>query len=126
MAFYVGHHDSQIMTSTIDQAPGKAELSEFIKSARVNPASLNEPGRAKVLAQMIAKQLIIFLMRDGTAPIDTAISLAAFGIDSLVSIETKNWLMKNLGVQVSTLKLVNMSFEQLGALALVQLKERFP
>lgn len=65
-------------------------------------------------------------MMNDVEHLDMSRTLAAMGVDSLVSIELRKWWKQAFGVDVSVLELMNGgSIEQLGELAVDRLKKKY-
>lgn len=128
MVFYNSTAGESLNTANtgVPGSRGGELVDELMESIRACPAKLDEPGCSRVLARITATQMNKFLMRDDAdAAISTEISLTAYGMDSLLAIEMKNWWRKTFGVTVSTLQLLSKkNFEDLGELALGQLREK--
>lgn len=107
-----------------------AALGEFISRVSRDPSELDSPSCAHFLANQIFRRVQNFLMRDDEVDsnIDGAMhdfSLASIGMDSLMTIEIRNWWRQIFGVKVSLLQLTSApNFEQLGKLAARQLRDR--
>ncbi|KAL8818356.1 MAG: hypothetical protein Q9223_002991 [Gallowayella weberi] len=100
-------------------------LKEFLSECRNNPALLDLPGSISVLAQEAGTTLSGFMMR-GEEDLDLNVSLATLGVDSLVSIELRNWFVKTVGVEITVLEVVNSgSLTGLAEHAARKLKEKF-
>ncbi|KAE8135902.1 hypothetical protein BDV38DRAFT_284380 [Aspergillus pseudotamarii] len=105
---------------------GDEVLKGFLMAVQDSPAKLNESSSVSILAREISRQVSVFLMRSGDEDVDLALSLPSFGVDSLVSIEIRNWWKQTLGVDISVLQLMSgASFADLGKKAIDQLKERY-
>lgn len=112
------------------KATGEAEKTrQFIASARANPETLDSSESSRFLAITICKRVRWFLDHTGEDgeddSFDLSLDLAAVGVDSLVAIEIRHWWKQTLGVEISTLELLNGgSFNDLGVLAAKKLKEK--
>lgn len=92
-------------------------LKHFLSSLTADPSKLNGKASVDLLAQEIGNRVYTFLMK-GEEEIDLSMTLATLGVDSLVSIEVRNWWKQNFVIDVSVLELMNGgSIEQLGELA---------
>ncbi|KAM3504769.1 hypothetical protein MY11210_008227 [Beauveria gryllotalpidicola] len=84
----------------------------------------HESARLKLLVDAIMNyvaSLLIIRVND----MSSSQNLADLGVDSLVAIELKNWWRRQLGLDTTVLELLNGgSFEQLGDLAILQLKQK--
>ncbi|KAF6813394.1 polyketide synthase [Colletotrichum plurivorum] len=121
-----------------DEAPGgrdaaagpSSALSDFVSRVRDAPAELDSPASALFLGREIARRVLASLMMaddDGSrADASVSRSLASLGMDSLMTIEVRNWWRAAFGVDVNLLQLTSApSFEHLGKLAARHMKERF-
>lgn len=92
------------------------------------PTELDTRSSALFLAHEIARRVLGYLMReDGQDQVETLLSssLASVGMDSLMTIEIRNWWRLAFGCQPSLLQLTSaVNFTQLGKLAARQVKER--
>jgi hypothetical protein len=94
------HHDD------VAVAGGNQELKQYLAGLSLDPSLLDTSEAAAFIAGEIGKALFGFLMRD--------FSLAALeqspkdmGVDSLVSIELRNWFKQNLGIDVTVLEILD-------------------
>lgn len=114
-----------------DAAAGTSSmLSDFVSRVRDAPAELDATASATFLGREIARRVLTSLMMaddDGSrADASVSMSLASLGMDSLMTIEVRNWWRSVFGVDVSLLQLTSApNFEHLGKLAARQMKERF-
>ncbi|KAF6820431.1 polyketide synthase [Colletotrichum sojae] len=121
-----------------DEAPGgrdagagpSSALSDFVSRVRDAPAELDSPASALFLGREIARRVLSSLMMadDDRSRADASVSmsLASLGMDSLMTIEVRNWWRAAFGVDVNLLQLTSApSFEHLGKLAARHMKERF-
>ena len=79
-------------------------LKDFISSLDSNPDVLNMPHAVELITHEICVKLYVFMMRP-VEELDTSLSLAALGVDSLVTIEVRNWMKRSLGRNLVRLKL---------------------
>ncbi|KAL8908900.1 MAG: hypothetical protein Q9171_005243 [Xanthocarpia ochracea] len=87
-------------------------LKLFLRSAISSPDSLQNPDTITFLANEIGKTF-------------SDVPLAALGIDSLVSIELRNWFRQRLGWDFTVLEIVGaLSIRQLGEMAAAKLSEK--
>ncbi|KAK1473070.1 polyketide synthase [Colletotrichum cuscutae] len=105
---------------------GSSGLAEFLSSLQSRPEEIETPASTTYLAQEIARRIFGFLMREvDEGGVDITLSPSALGVDSLMTIEIRNWWKHTLGVEISVLQLTSaQSFDQLGQLAGRQLKDR--
>lgn len=81
------------------------ELSRFLREIASNMELLRSEDAAALLAREVGKTLLGFMMR-AEGELDLDAPLATVGIDSLVSIELKNWIRRRIGVEVTVLEIV--------------------
>lgn len=100
-------------------------LKQFLRDAQKNPALLDLPDSISFLAKETGTTLFGFMMRgDEEPPLDKA--LVNLGVDSLVSIELRNWFRQKVGAEFTVLEVVNSSsIAHLGEQAAAKLKEKF-
>ena len=100
-------------------------LKQFLRDASSNPTSLGSEASIAFLASEIGKTLSGFMMMSDEA-MDLTTSLAALGVDSLISIELRNWFRQKVGVEFTVLELVGAtSIMQLGELAGKKVMEKY-
>jgi NADPH:quinone reductase-like Zn-dependent oxidoreductase/SAM-dependent methyltransferase/NADP-dependent 3-hydroxy acid dehydrogenase YdfG len=100
-------------------------LKVFLCGVHDNPEILHDESSAHILAKEIARQVSVYTTRGGDEETNMALSLQDFGVDSLVSIELRNWWKQAFGADVTVLQLMNSgSFIDLGQKAVDQLKQR--
>ncbi|KAJ0168676.1 Lovastatin diketide synthase LovF [Colletotrichum tanaceti] len=105
---------------------GASGLLEFLARLQSKPEEVDTPSAIAYLAQEIALRVCGFLMKEvDETGVDTSVSPSALGVDSLMTIEIRNWWKHTLGGEISVLQLTSaQSFDQLGHLAAKQLKEK--
>ncbi|KAI5460132.1 putative polyketide synthase [Mariannaea sp. PMI_226] len=97
----------------------------FVSLLAAEPSRLDDEESSVMLARAIRSRVATFLMND-EEDLDLSQTLSALGVDSLVSIELKNWWRQMFGVDVSVLELMNGgSIQQLGQLAVERLRCKF-
>lgn len=107
-----------------DSSSGE-ELSRFLRDIASNMALLKSEEAAVLLAREVGKTLLGFMMRpEGDLDLDAP--LGAVGIDSLVSIELKNWIRRRLGAEVTVFEIVRAeSLARLGETVQGRLIEKY-
>ncbi|KAI0377764.1 putative polyketide synthase [Hypomontagnella monticulosa] len=112
--------------STTDSGETKdGGLKGFLSAVQDNPEILQDASSVEIAGKEIARQVSIYTMRGGDKEIDLKLSLQDFGVDSLVSIELRNWWKQIFGGDVTVLQLMNSgSFMGLGQKAVDQLKQK--
>jgi acyl carrier protein len=114
------------MQTTYTAAPtddGDA-LKSFLRDARSNISILQTSESVEFLAQAIGKTLLGFMLLDEEP--DLEMSVTALGMDSLVTIELRNWIRQKVGVEMSVMEIMGAkSVGQLGNMASGKLLEKF-
>ncbi|KAF2195930.1 hypothetical protein K469DRAFT_545317 [Zopfia rhizophila CBS 207.26] len=121
MALYYNleSHNTSTATSTNEA------LKNFLAEAALNPSSLDAPEAAEFLAQQIGQTLSGFLMRDESL-LNLEDSPESLGLDSLVSIELRNWFRLRLGFETTVLEIMGSnSILDLGRHSASTLKTKF-
>ncbi|KAF6793411.1 polyketide synthase [Colletotrichum sojae] len=121
------YSNDTLKSTTSDNKTGTSGLADLIARLRSNIDELDAPATTAQLAKEIAQRVFGFLMREVEEgdSIDTSLSPSALGVDSLMTIEIRNWWRMAMGVEVSVLQLTGaQSFDQLGILAAAQLKAK--
>lgn len=112
---------------TSEPGTGSDGLTELISRLRGDPAGLDSPSTLASVARAIASRVYSLLSRELDQTDEAflaSVSLASLGIDSLVTIEVRNWWRRTFGSQVSSVQLANAgSLLDLAGLAVAQLKE---
>lgn len=103
MAMYANLEEGNVAGSPTRSAHQNLSLKEFLASASANPAVLDEDSAVEFLGQEIGRTVSRYLMRseDNVMPLDR--TLASLGVDSLVSIEIRNWCRQQLSFDASVL-----------------------
>ncbi|KAL9609603.1 MAG: hypothetical protein Q9167_005646 [Letrouitia subvulpina] len=100
-------------------------LKQFLRDCQKNPALLDLPDSVTFLAKETGTTLFGFMMRS-EEDLDLNVPLGSLGVDSLVSIELRNWFRQKVGVEFTVLEVVNSgSLMLLGEHAAGKLKEKF-
>ncbi|KAH0438713.1 polyketide synthase [Colletotrichum camelliae] len=123
MFHYLDNSADAVSSQTNSGRPG---LADYIARLQGNPQELDSPATVAHLSKEIAQRVFGFLMREiDEGGVDTSLSPSALGVDSLMTIEIRNWWKHTMGVDVSVLQLTSaQSFDQLGQLAVGQLKKK--
>lgn len=87
---------------------GSEMLKSFLRDASSNMTLLKSADTRTLLATEIGKTLFGFMMR-GDEELDLSESMASLGVDSLISIELRNWLRQKVGVEFTVLEIVGAS-----------------
>ena len=99
-------------------------LKEFLSSASIDPAILDDKASLDFLTREIGHRICSFMLQP-EEDLDVTRSLSAMGVDSLVSIEIRNWWRRNLGLEISVLEIMNAgSVGRLGQVAVEALQAK--
>ncbi|KAK1961594.1 KR domain-containing protein [Colletotrichum sublineola] len=86
---------------------GSDSVKALLATVRHDEGALKDPETAKKLAYEIGKKLFSLVLRSDDE-IQTSISLAELGMDSLVAIEMRSWWRATFGFNISMLELLGM------------------
>ena len=112
-------------TNAGSSSSNSERLKQFLSECRSIPALLDLPDSIALLAQEAGTTLSGFMMR-GEEEVDLNVPLATLGVDSLLSIELRNWFRQKVGVEITVLEVVNGgSLTGLAEHAATKLKEKF-
>jgi NADP-dependent 3-hydroxy acid dehydrogenase YdfG/aryl carrier-like protein len=113
-------------TASSKNSNSSDQIKSFILSVESNPAVLDSRGSLDLLTREIGIIIYTFMLQP-IEDLDVTQPLATLGVDSLVTIEIRNWMRRNLaGVEFSTLEIQNArTIEGLGAVAIQGLKAKF-
>ena len=114
-------------TAQISNASNEALVS-FLTTLTTNTSGLDdEKESAEFLAGQIGKQLLNFmLLTDSAEEIDVGKAPSDLGVDSLVSIEIRNWWRQMFGFEINVLEILNAkSIRALGEMAATGLREKY-
>lgn len=103
MAAY--HNSSKLGASA--SGSNSDNLKSFLARAKEDASMLNTEESAKFLALEIGKKLFVFLLKS-PEDLDTSVSLAMLGMDSLVGVEMRGWWRQTFGFDISVLELLGM------------------
>ncbi|KAL7928104.1 hypothetical protein V8C35DRAFT_333716 [Trichoderma chlorosporum] len=108
-----------------DAAEDRRNLGQLLNSAAVNPTILYTPETLEFVTKEIGAALCTLMMKP-TEGLDTTMTLTSMGVDSLVSIEIRNWWRRSLGVDISVLEIsTSGTIERLGRLAIMSLQDKY-
>jgi NAD(P)-dependent dehydrogenase (short-subunit alcohol dehydrogenase family) len=106
-------------------AKNGSSLKESLARWEANPALLEQNEAREFLAREIGAVMTRALMR-GDEDIDLAAPLEALGVDSLVSIELRNWLRQSIGVSFTVAEIrAAENIIALGRTATMRLGQRY-
>ena len=112
-------------SSTASTSSSSESLKQFLRDAANNAALLDLPESIAYLAKETGTTLFGFMMRS-EEELDLEAPLASLGVDSLVSIELRNWFRQKVGAEFTVLELANSnSIMHLGQQAADRLKVKF-
>ena len=112
-------------SSTASTSSSSESLKQFLRDAAKNAALLDLPESVAYLAKETGTTLFGFMMRS-EEELDLEAPLASLGVDSLVSIELRNWFRQKVGAEFTVLEVVNSnSIMHLGQQAADRLKAKF-
>ncbi|KAJ0308573.1 hypothetical protein Brms1b_009450 [Colletotrichum noveboracense] len=114
-----------IRNKQADESGGDSSaLKTFLNQASENPDLLSDKANIEFLAQEIGAKVYDFMLRPGD-DVDTSLSLAQIGLDSLMATELRRWFRQLLGLQVSVLEIMaSGSLFQLAETASTALKNK--
>ena len=84
--------------STANTSSSSETLKQFLRDAAKNAALLDLPESVAYLAKETGTTLFGFMMRS-EEELDLEAPLASLGVDSLVSIELRNWFRQKVGAE---------------------------
>ena len=87
---------------------GNDKLRQFLTDVSTDTSLLDNQESVEYIATEIGTTLFGFLMRD-LASLDIRESISALGVDSLVSIELRNWVKQRLGCEITVLDILGSS-----------------
>ena len=112
-------------SSSAGTSSSSESLKQFLRDAAKNAALLDLPESITYLAKETGTTLFGFMMRS-EEELDLDAPLASLGVDSLVSIELRNWFRQKVGAEFTVLEVVNSnSIMHLGQQAAERLKAKF-
>lgn len=82
-------------------------LRTFLQTVSDTPSILKDNASVQTLAKEINETMMGFLMRSGSEDMDLSISFTDLGMDSLVSIELRNWLRQRLSYETTVLQIMS-------------------
>ncbi|KAF7548169.1 hypothetical protein G7Z17_g7234 [Cylindrodendrum hubeiense] len=123
------YHNREVSSGTAGagaDGDGAEALRLFIASVEAEQGLLEAPASLEFVTNEIGARVYLFMLRPAEE-MDPAASLTSLGVDSLVTIEIRNWIKRNFGgVELSTLEILNSgTIEGLGRLTVDALKARF-
>lgn len=117
------YHNQNATSDTKADTNETGALHQFITSIKANPDELATPKALEIVTREIGNRVYIFMLRP-VEEMDTSASLVSLGVDSLVTIEIRNWIKRNFcDIELSTLQILNAAtIEGLGKLIVGSLK----
>ncbi|KFZ23643.1 hypothetical protein V502_01879 [Pseudogymnoascus sp. VKM F-4520 (FW-2644)] len=100
------------------------KLALFISSVEEGLTPLDSEQSRQFLMQAIGARIYQFMLQP-VEDVNTSISLRSLGVDSLITIEIRNWWRRNLGIEISVLEILDVgTIEALGELAIQRLRAK--
>jgi acyl carrier protein len=101
-------------------------LGELTSAIEVDPALLLATSTLETIAKEVGLKVYAFILRPAEE-LDLTKTLADLGVDSLVTVEIRNWIKRTFGgLDISTMQMLQAgSLHALGALIVAGLKEKF-
>lgn len=128
MSRYPGTEQTTSLPSTSTSTSLNDLLLPFLSNLANDPCALeDETKSADFLAAQIGKQLYGFLLlTESQEELDLERALSDLGVDSLVSIEIRNWWRQMLGLEINVLEIMTAgSIRALGNMAARGLREKY-
>ncbi|KAL6230629.1 polyketide synthase dehydratase-domain-containing protein [Aspergillus navahoensis] len=108
---WMKHCTGQVASEKVEpvRKPGEDLLprKSFLARAKKDTSILSIEESVNFLAQEIGKKLFVFLLKS-PENLDTSVSLAPLGMDSLVGVEMRGWWRQTFGFDISVLELLGM------------------
>ncbi|KFY38193.1 hypothetical protein V494_04450 [Pseudogymnoascus sp. VKM F-4513 (FW-928)] len=124
MTVYRNMEDSTVFTNTTS---GKHdELNTLMAGVEADPALLSTSEIVHALTREIGITVYRFMLQP-VEELAVEKALSALGVDSLVTIELRNWLRRRLGIEVTTLEMLSTgggTIASLGQIAVERLKSK--
>ena len=112
--------------SEISNASNEVLVSFLSTLTTDTPGLEDEEENAEFLAGQIGKQLLNFMLLTDSEEIDVSKAPSDLGVDSLVSIEIRNWWRQMFGLEINVLEILNAkSIRALGEMAAKGLREKY-
>jgi acyl carrier protein len=112
---------ARTIQSTSDTASATDDgLKSFLSQIAGRGASALRDEDAEYLAKEIGKTLFGFMMKNAV-DMDLDQSLSTLGLDSLVSIELRNWCRQQIGFEISVLEIMQSTLSAIGKKAVESL-----
>lgn len=118
------YHANESSVSSTSSSSNDA-LDAFIASITNDRSLLDSEASLELVTREIGSCIYGFMLRP-IEDLDIAQPLTDLGIDSLITVEIRNWWRRKLGVEISTLEILNGgTIASLGQLAVKRLQEKF-
>ncbi len=113
-------------SNTTDTTTAVNQIQSYISSIRANKSILGSPEFQDLIIREVGTQIYTFMMRP-VEDMEPSQLLTFLGVDSIVTIEIRNWLNRSLdGLEASTMEILNAgTIQGLGILVLEKLKAKF-
>jgi aryl carrier-like protein len=100
------------------------KLVQFISSVEEGLSPLDSEQSRQFLTNAIGVRIYQFMMQP-VEDLNPSISFKSLGVDSLITIEIRNWWRRNLGIEISVLEILDAgTIEALGELAIQRLRAK--
>ncbi|RDA88606.1 hypothetical protein CP532_5867 [Ophiocordyceps camponoti-leonardi (nom. inval.)] len=121
----MGYYRQLESAGAADSSSDDKALKSLLNAAAGDPSVLDEPSRRELITKEISRTLCSYMLLDENA-LQLTTDFVSLGIDSLVSIEIRNWWKRAFGVDISVLEIVNAgSVKRLGEIAVASLKKKY-
>lgn len=122
----MGIYRNADISSSTDTHHVTDKLNPFMSSVELDPSVLYQVASVELVTNEIGIMIYSFMLQP-VEDLDVTRSLAVLGVDSLVTIEIRNWMKRAFGeVEISTLEILNAgTIKALGALVIESLKKKF-
>lgn len=122
------YHNRDVSAYDANTANNETEgaIKALMLSAGSDPSILESKASLDFITRQIGIRIFAFMLQP-VEDLDVGVSLAALGVDSLVTIEIRNWIKKSLGgIELSTLEILNCgTVKDLGLLVVEAMKKKF-
>jgi acyl carrier protein len=118
------YRNLEIAEGPSDGTSSIEDIRKFLRDASSSISFLKSFESAQFLASAIGKTLFGFMMLTDDG-MDLNLPMATLGIDSLITIELRNWIRQRIGVEITVVEIMGApSISQLGELVQEKLVEK--
>jgi KR domain/Phosphopantetheine attachment site len=119
------YNNSEFQHTTACPATNE-NLKQFLRDGSANPRLLESEESVAFLSKEIGATLLEFMMGGKEGALDLTAPLVTLGVDSLISVELRNWFKQRVGCEFTVLEIVGSeNITQLGRQARAKLLEKF-